>query len=65
MIPGCAITVRVNGHTQIIDQDELKQLGIDRDIFDPDENAKILQALRLEVDEIAHITQPETTRIRQ
>ncbi len=52
MIPGCGLTVRVNGRSRVIDQDELLQMGIDGEIFDPDDKAETLQALHLQVDEV-------------
>ena len=52
MIPGCGITVRINGRSRVIDQDEMLQMGIDREVFDPDDRAKILQALHLQVVEV-------------
>ena len=52
MIPGCGLTVRVNGHASVVDQQELQSMGVDGDIFDPDKNAETLQGLRLQVDEV-------------
>jgi PPOX class probable FMN-dependent enzyme len=52
MIPGCGLTVRVNGRASVIDRDELLRMGIDGEIFDPDDKAETLQALRLQVDEV-------------
>jgi hypothetical protein len=52
IIPGCGLTVRVNGSVRVIGQDELQQMGIDGEIFDPDDNTQTLQALRLTVDEV-------------
>ncbi len=52
IIPGCSLTVRANGHVCIVDQDELQQIGVHEELFDPDDNAEILQALRLTVDEV-------------
>jgi hypothetical protein len=56
MIPGCGVTVRVNGRVSVVDQQALQAMGvageISEEIFDPDEKAATLQALRLEVDEV-------------
>jgi predicted pyridoxine 5'-phosphate oxidase superfamily flavin-nucleotide-binding protein len=64
MIPGCGVTVRVNGRVSVIDQEALQSMGvageisegvfkeIAEEIFNPDEKAATLQALRLEVDEV-------------
>lgn len=52
MIPGCGLTVRVNGRSRVIDRDELLQMGIDGEIYDPDDNAETLQALHVQVDEV-------------
>jgi hypothetical protein len=51
MIPGCGLTVRVNGRVDVIDRDELLKLQISGEIFDPDDRAETLQALQLRVDE--------------
>ena len=52
MIPGCGLTVRVNGRAGVVDQGELRQMGIEGEIFDPDDKAETLQALRVQVDEV-------------
>lgn len=52
MIPGCGVTVRVNGRVSVLDQEQLLSMGVAGEIFDPDEKAKTLQALRLDVDEV-------------
>jgi PPOX class probable FMN-dependent enzyme len=52
MIPGCGLTVRVNGRARVIERAELLQMGIDGEIFDPDSKAETLQALHLRVDEV-------------
>jgi len=51
MIPGCGVTVRVNGRITVIERDELRQMGIDGELFEPDDNAEMLQGLRVEIDE--------------
>jgi PPOX class probable FMN-dependent enzyme len=52
IIPGCGLTVRVKGRVHVVDQDELLRMGIDGEIFDPDDKAETLQALQLQVDEV-------------
>ena len=52
MIPGCGLTVRINGRARVIDRDGLLQLAIDGEVFDPDDNVETLQALELQVDEV-------------
>ena len=50
-IPGSDLTARVNGRVEILDKEALDQRNIELDIFNPDENAKILQGLLLTVQE--------------
>jgi len=51
MIPGCGLTVRVNGRVHVIDKEEPGLDGIEAEVFTADDNTRLLQALRLEVDE--------------
>ncbi|MEM7803113.1 MAG: pyridoxamine 5'-phosphate oxidase family protein, partial [Chloroflexota bacterium] len=51
MIPGWDYTARVNGTVRFVNKDELSQMGVDGEVFNPDEKAKTLQGLVLEVDE--------------
>ena len=51
MIPGFDYTARVNGRVRHLDKEELDQLGVDGEVFDPDEGAITLQAMLIEVDE--------------
>lgn len=50
-IPGLDATVRVNGKVRVLrkDDDEFKTLTLE--VFQPDENAKLIQAILFEVDE--------------
>jgi len=48
-IPGHNSTVRINGRVKVIDRSELT--GGKLEVFDPDENAEVLQGLLVEVDE--------------
>ncbi len=50
-IPGTPETVRVNGRTHIVDRAELDDMQVEMEVFDPDENAKILQGVVVEVGE--------------
>lgn len=51
MIPGSDRTVRVNGSARIVDRNELDRQEIDLSVFQPDENARNLQGLLIEVEE--------------
>jgi len=51
LIPGYDCTARVNGTVEIVDKEKLAELNIQMEIFNPDEHAKIWQALLLTVDE--------------
>ena len=48
-IPGIDYTARVNGTAQVVDEADLQQRGISVEVFDPDENAALLQGLLVEV----------------
>lgn len=50
-IPGENYTARVNGRAEILDKAELDRRNIDLSIFNPDEEAKILQGLLITVQE--------------
>ena len=50
-IPGIRETVRLNGKAKIVDRQELDGLQIELEVFNPDENAKILQGIVVELDE--------------
>ena len=50
-IPGCNDTARVNGLVEILDKAALDQRNIELNIFNPDEDAKILQGILLNVQE--------------
>lgn len=52
MIPGCGLTVRANGRAVVMDQGELADSGIEPEVFAPDERTKVLQVLRIEIDEV-------------
>lgn len=51
MIPGCGLTVRVNGQVRVIEKDELHGTADFLDLFSPDEQKEIQQALLLDIDE--------------
>ena len=50
-IPGVRETVRVNGEVEIVDRETLDALQVELQVFEPDENAKILQGVILKVEE--------------
>ncbi len=50
-IPGVRETVRVNGSVEIVDRAALDDLQIELQVFDPDENATILQGIIVRVAE--------------
>lgn len=50
-IPGVEGTVRVNGCAEVVDAGELTKRGLALDVFDPDDNAALLQGLLVEVQE--------------
>ncbi len=50
-IPGDNNTARVNGTVEILSKEDLERRNIELEIFNPDENAKILQGLLLTVQE--------------
>ena len=52
--PGDDETVRVNGTVEMIDRDALDELQVDLQVFEPDENAKILQGIVVTVAEGIH-----------
>ena len=50
-IPGIRETVRVNGTVEIVDRAELDELQVELDVFNPDENAMVLQGVVVHVEE--------------
>jgi len=50
-IPGVNETVRVNGTVTIVDKAELEQRNIEMSLYNPDDNAKHLQGILIEVEE--------------
>lgn len=51
LIPGCDWTVRVNGRVHVVEKSDGRLAGIDPEVFEADDNTKILQAIVLEVDQ--------------
>jgi hypothetical protein len=51
LVPGCDWTVRVNGRTSVVEKSDGRLAGIDPEVFEHDDNTKILQGILLEVDE--------------
>ena len=50
-IPGVRETVRVNGTVEIVDRSALDDLQVELEVFEPDENAKILQGVVVHIEE--------------
>ena len=50
-IPGFNYTARVNGSVRVVEREELDTMGVEGEVFNPDQNAITLQALLLEVNE--------------
>jgi len=50
-IPGNNKSVRVNGSVTLLEVEEIKKLGINNTIFNPDETSQIIQGLLITVDE--------------
>jgi hypothetical protein len=50
-IPGVNDTVRVNGKVTIVDKDELTRQNIALALYNPDDNARHLQGIMIEVEE--------------
>ena len=50
-IPGVRETVRVNGSVEIVDRSALDALQIELEVFEPGENAKVLQGVVVRVEE--------------
>jgi predicted pyridoxine 5'-phosphate oxidase superfamily flavin-nucleotide-binding protein len=50
-VPGCGMTVRVNGRVTVLNGNSPRLAGLKPRVFDPDEGVRVLQALLLAVDE--------------
>ncbi|HPG26690.1 MAG: pyridoxamine 5'-phosphate oxidase family protein [Spirochaetaceae bacterium] len=51
LIPGCDWTVRVNGRVSVVEAKDGRLEGVAPEVFDPDDNTRVLQGMLLEVDE--------------
>lgn len=51
LIPGCGMTVRVNGRVTVLGPDSAELAGLVPEVFDPDDKVRVLQALLLAIDE--------------
>lgn len=51
MIPGMEVTVRVNGRATVIEREEVEAAGADGAVHAPDDNAGLVQGMRLDIDE--------------
>ena len=50
-IPGVRETVRVNGTVEVVDRSALDELQVELQVFNPDENSKILQGIVVHIEE--------------
>ena len=50
-MPGVRGTLRVNGRATIVSKEELDRLGVRLEVQNPDDNAKLLQGIMVEVEE--------------
>ena len=50
-IPGMDYTARVNGQAEVVSEDDLRERGMDLNVFDPDDNAALQQGLMIKVEE--------------
>lgn len=50
-VPGLDNTARVNGSARVVDKEELERHNMDLQVHQPDDNAKNLQGLLIEVEE--------------
>ncbi len=50
-IPGNNKSVRVNGSVQFLELNEIEKMGIDNEIFNPDETSQMIQGLVITVNE--------------
>lgn len=51
LIPGCDWTVRINGRVSLLDAEAGRLQGVSPDVFDPDDNTRILQGILIAVEE--------------
>jgi predicted pyridoxine 5'-phosphate oxidase superfamily flavin-nucleotide-binding protein len=51
LIPGCGLTVRVNGQVRVIEKAELRETTDFAEVFGPDEEENVQQALMVDVEE--------------
>lgn len=51
LLPGCDWTVRVNGRVSRLDAEGGQLQGVAPEVFDPDDNTRLVQGILLEVDE--------------
>jgi PPOX class probable FMN-dependent enzyme len=51
LIPGNNKSVRVNGSVKFVEIEDLKNLGVENDIFNPDETSQMIQGLLIKVNE--------------
>ena len=51
LIPGMEVTGRVNGRVTVLDGDDVADLGVAPEVLNPDDNAGLVQGIRLDIDE--------------
>jgi hypothetical protein len=52
MIPGCGLTVRVNGRVSVVNKDQLESEGVKAEVVTIDEQTSLVQALKIEIDQV-------------
>tara|TARA_B100000809_G_scaffold260974_1_gene308918 strand:+ start:3930 stop:4454 length:525 start_codon:yes stop_codon:yes gene_type:complete len=51
LIPGNNKSVRINGSVQFLELHQIEKLGVENEIFNPDETSQMIQGLKITVDE--------------
>ena len=51
MIPGMSVTARVNGRVEVLERDAIESLVGQPEVFFSDENTRLIQAIRVDIDE--------------
>ncbi len=52
MIPGCGLTMRVNGRASVVNKDQLEREGVKAEVVTIDERTSLVQALKIEIDQV-------------
>jgi len=64
MIPGMDTTARVNGRVELVEPQRLKEMGIEPEILNPDQNSALTQGIVVHVDE-AYLHCPRSFRFAE